>query len=687
MNALNLLGRIRTHSEQISKTGLLLAGISFLSATQALAGCGGFNYVKGATAIAKHDVASEITDIQFVTGSDPHFSVYFTVDAEDLGPFKVGGKFRIKLSKARIGPGKVANAAACFRFAPRKFNGPGPYKATFRLRGMDWGGVLPEATYKASLTVALHQGGRYFQDLNMDDNYSEMSTRYFSELLAQETTVNGVREDEEISLALQVVNAGNRPTGDLHYKWWTRGSVTHEDEAGFDAEEELSLEHTFERSPRQNLFGRKAKLIVKDKLGILRLRKVVKLKKGSGVTIEIDPDDEDPIEDDRLEGVDYKVSPVHASVWSLGDGQFVLSSSVNNEGKTDGEDITKARWSQLSIDGPFSFVPIVQCIPPLKANESREILAKLDLSGADDPSLRASRVSGILKVLPVDGEEDPKDNMVEFGLDLNAPEEEEPTPPEIVASDIRALLHHPKYAGYDGSLTLEVSLQNNGGDAQSVHWTLSINDLQPESSEDANGFEVEDIGSGSKLSKEFVTFLLPEDKWAAEDADGKRKYTGVIQGRSSYGKDGELEGPGFEFPFEFEVGKYPRPDLDVTVYVESSDGQRYVPAAQIFTDEESDLQVEIEVENNGEASIHSDDKVRVSFGIEDFMNQDFFEVAGMGIGDRASVHPLRLEVNCDYWKGQRQSFEVNASTAPTETRLANNEGSMDLKFDGSPDCN
>lgn len=655
----------------------------------------GYKY-DGDLAAVKADIATEITDIQFHAGDDPRFEVYFTVDATDLGDFKVGGKFRIQVNKARIGPGRFANAAGVFRFAPRKFEDAGPYKATFRLNGRDWGGVLPEAKYKAALKVALHKGGTYYRDLNMDDNKSQMSTRYYTDLVAKDVTVEGQRMDETVKMALHVTNAGNRPTGTMKMKWWTKGVREVVEVDSWDPEAEEDLEFTFERPDDQPCFGRKVKFLIRDSQGILRLRKVRKIKKGSStIVVEIDPDETEPEEEERFEGVDYHVSDVNASPFCLGDGLWVFHSTVTNEGQTDGDEYSKVKWEKIrwGYDGNINsgqgvglcFEPITNCVKPLEVNESEALLAKVRLLVADDINPENYNVSGKLLVTPVEGEEQVEDNEVEFDLRLCSPQEEEPTPPEIDVSEISATLHYPKYAGYDGSLTLAVSLQNDGGEAETVDWSIRVEGLDVDDDE-VFAYSTEDVGSGSGLEEEFVTFKMPEDKWAADDSDEKRVYTAVVSGTSTYGRNGDLQGPEFESTFQFEVGKYPRPDVDVTIFVKDSAGNEYVPRDQLFNEEESTLEADLQIENNGKVPVHEDDPITVEYGIDNFLDTETVTIAGLG--REVFEHKLEVDVDCEYWNSDRNELWLNASQAPAETNTENNEAYMGLKFNGSggPDC-
>ena len=398
-----------------SRAGMALALVGALAgAPQASAQCSGFKYVPGVTALARHDISAEVTKIDFHHGDDPRFDVYFTVDAENLGPFKVVGKFGIAVNNARVGPGQRASAKRCFRFGPTNLSSAGPYKATFRLNGRDWEGVLPQARYKATLDVALKQGGRLYRDLNVSDNSSKLSERYFTDLVTQAKEIDGDRDDEEITYSVDVVNAGNRPTGPLKAKWWTWGDKEVVDIDSIEADEERTLGYTFERPDNQRRFGRKAKLLAWDSLKIRRLRAVKRIPRPDG-TIVIDPE---PEPDPRPQGVDYALQDVHANVASLGDGFFVLSSAVVNQGTDEATDAQPVQWRNLSIDGQYAFCPLVRSIPALGPNQGHEILATLDLSSAEDPTLRADRVSGVLAVEPHPGETDERNNVREFGLDL-----------------------------------------------------------------------------------------------------------------------------------------------------------------------------------------------------------------------------------------------------------------------------
>lgn len=661
--------------------GFLLAGGGV-----AQAACGGFDYVQGVRAVARHDIAAEITDIQFRAGDDPAFTVYFTVDAEDLGPFEVVGKFGVEVDKARIGPGKTASAARCFRFGPRRFDGPGPYKVTFRLRGKDWGGVLPEATYKSSIKVALTQGGRMYRDLNMEDNSSKMAKRYYTEIFAKaDPKVEGTRQDDAITLAVEVANGGNRPSGDLDLRWWTRGDFDKEDDgASFEAEEETTLEHTFEKNPKQKRFGPRARLIAKDHLGIRRLRVEADIPRGGGLVI--DPDPIDPIDPGpRPEGVDYHVTDVHSNMISMGDGHFLLSSTVVNEGTADADEPAKVRWSQLTLDGPFQFAPLVNQVPALKAARSHELLATLDLSGAEDPSMRAREIAGVLTVSSVTGEVDPPDNSRRFGVTLGCPAPEA-TPPDIVLAEVGAGADDPEYAGWDGELLVTAQLQNNGGEAEAVEWSLQVRgpdgELTPSDPDASQGFRAEHVGAGDSLDKQVVGFVLKPGHFA-EVVGQPRILKGVITGTTRYRRyrDEVVDGPAFEYPIELELkATYPRPDLEVSVYVEDQSGNRYEPRDQIFSETDGDAQVDVEVLNLGRVAVHRDDKVRVEFGIDGYRDDDFFEVAGAPLGDVAGVKSLTLGVDCSYWNGNRNPFAVSASDAPTETALENNSSDMGLKL-------
>jgi hypothetical protein len=673
--------RMTSHSTRAALALALAGGLA--GAPEALAQCSGFNYVPGVTALARHDISAEVTKIDFHAGDDPRFDVFFTVDAENLGPFKVVGKFGIGVMNARVGPGQRASAKKCFRFGPTSLDSSGPYKATFRLNGRDWGGVLPQARYKATLDVALKQGGRLYRDLNVSDNSSKLSERYYTDLVTQAKTIDGDRDDEEITYTVEVVNAGNRPTGPLRAKWWTWGDKEVVDLDSIEADEERTLDYTFERPDNQRRFGRKTKLLVWDHLGIRRLRAVKRIPRPDG-TITIEPE---PEPEPRPEGVDYALQEVHANVASLGDGFFVLSSAVVNQGTDEATDSQPVRWSNLSIDGQYAFNPLVRSIPALGPNEGHEILATLDLSSAEDPTLRADHISGRLAVEPHPGETEQDNNVREFGLTLCRPEPVEPTPPEIVSDGVEAEVLDPEYAGWDGEVAVAVRLKNNGGDAELVRWAVVVDglDLQEGS---VNEFEADHVGAGSATETEYISFDIPEDKHAG-DNQGPIVYSGTVIGTTTYrmGEDEFAEGPSFEIPFEFEVGEYPRPDLDVTIFVEDSSGNRYVPAEQIFTDVPQELVMSYEVDNNGMVAIHRDDSIDLSWSIPQYRDPDTFTVEGLAIGGTAGSQNVALQVDCDYWTGDRENLLLTASEAPAEGRTSNNQAEMGLSFDGSHGCN
>lgn len=661
---------------------LALAG-ALAGAPQAAAQCSGFDYVEGVTALARHDISAEITKIDFHAGDDPRFDVFFTVDAENLGPFKVVGKFGIAVKNAHVGPGKRASANKCFRFGPTTLSSAGPYKATFRLSGHDWGGVLPQAHYKATLDVALKQGGRLYRDLNLSDNSSKLTERYYTELVKQEKRIEGDRDDEEITYSVDVVNAGNRPSGPLKAKWWTWGDKEVVELDGLEPDEERTLDHTFTRPDGQERFGRKAKLIVWDHLNIRRLRAVKQIPRPDGtVTPEPEPEPEP-----RPEGIDYALQDVHANVASLGDGFFVLSSAVVNQGTKEATNAQPVRWSKLSIDGQYAFNPLVRSIPPLAPDQGHEIIATLDLSSAEDPTLRANQISGELAVEPHAGEDYPDNNRREFGLTLCRPEPVEPTPPEIVSDGVEAEVLDPEYAGWDGEVAVAVRLKNNGGDAELVTWSVVVDGLELQEGS-VNEYAADHVGAGDTTETEYVSFDLPEERFAGEE-QGPVVYKGIVRGTTRYrsGNDQVSEGPSFEVPFEFEVGEYPRPDLDVTIFVEDSSGNRYVPAEQIFTDNVQDLVMSFEVDNNGMIGIHRDDAIQMSWSIPGYRDPDTFTVEGLEVHGVAGARGANLRVDCGYWNGNRENLVLTATEAPSEVRVNNNQAEMGLRFDGNPGCN
>lgn len=692
---------LRMNNELAKRSGKAAAFLvgALASAASVQAQCDGFNYVEGVTAIARHDISAEITDIQFKTGTRPSFTVFYTVDADDLGPFRAQARLGITVENARVAPGRRVTASGCFPIGPRRFNNPGPYKATFYLGGKDWQGVLPQANYKATIDVALNQGGRLYEDLNLADNHSEMSKRYRTRLVTQARTVDGNRDDREVTYAVDVVNTGNRPSGPLTVRWWTRGIKAMNEH--FDvprrevidsvpAGEEVRLENTFVRQRNgvrvRRRFGHRAKVVVRDSNNLFRLRSVSRIRNAPAV---VDPDpDPNPVDPDPVtQGIDYAVQDVHASVLSLGDGNFILSSSVVNQGNENATDVTRVIWKNLSVDGPFSFRPLGNSIPPLACHAGHEMLAVLDLSGADDPSLRAKQIAGTLEVSAHNGDVDGDNNIKQFGLDLAAPPVEEPTPPQVVGSEIESEALDPEYAGWDGDVEVAVRLQNNGGEATRIRWSVDFPglELNPDS---IGTYEIENVGAGETLDKQWISFIMKEENFA-EPGEPDKVYRGVISGTTQYrnGSGQIVDGEAFEFETKIQVGAYPRPDLDLSVYVQDAAGNSFVPAAQLFSQTPATVNFNLQVDNNGAIRIHPDDVVRASWEIPGYTSEPMFaEVPGLDRGDSFSVlDNSTVNIDCGYWSGDRERLLAMVTTAPSETRTGNNSFQMGLRWDNDAD--